>query len=567
MTGSLPGREMGLDARIQNGSETSEKARIHTSGSTDSVLPSLPTTRRSWKYPLIDRTVLDKLDLMQDFFAQEYGHSPERDTTPSQFRWPPLITRIPERPSRPLSIGPDSPAAICESAVHPRPCRFLLPLRVAEQESKARMHIMQLATLARRLNRTLVLPNVGKSKIGACFKWPFSTYYEATSISDPDAADSTLTVTLSGDADVGKESYVDLESFRAWMENNNRQRRDPLKSQLISIAPTLPPSGLRKEAIYANQHVAVHAYSTFGAWERGLPGCFASRFQPLKLETRPVFMSTTSPPKKDAQIIPIGDSIIDAFASISPGASREPPVLVVNWDMRYPVFPALPNSRSLQYSTRMHSLARRYAPKSPYLVIQWRMETVDLHLLHECAHALVDVLARILHDPALAENITTVWFASDYPYPVGSRSRSGARPPAVAAKSGTFRDFEVLHEEAVDILRKAFNEQGELRDWKLTDFIESVELDLKSQNELLQDPGVLGILDKLVSIEAELFVSGSARCSRKRYVSIELSFIRTLIGTALSRSKLSMRGIENGAELENLIGEMWLTYLASKNDE
>ncbi|KAF8910417.1 hypothetical protein CPB84DRAFT_1723503 [Gymnopilus junonius] len=162
----------------------------------------------------------------------------------------------------------------------------------------------------------------------------------------------------------------------------------------------------------------------------------------------------------------------------------------------------------------MHDLAERYAPKDPYLVIHWRMETVDPEILEECAHALVDVLTSILHDHTLAENVTTVWFASDYPYPIARRTATNRRL-AVAAKSGTFRDFEIRHEEAVDVLRSAFDQQGELDGWKLTDFAESIEDVRNVDHDLLADPGVLGILDKLVSIEANLFVGGSSRCARK----------------------------------------------------
>ncbi|KAF8181484.1 hypothetical protein BJ912DRAFT_854680 [Pholiota molesta] len=166
----------------------------------------------------------------------------------------------------------------------------------------------------------------------------------------------------------------------------------------------------------------------------------------------------------------------------------------------------------------MHDLAARHAPKAPYLAVQWRMETVSPELLEDCAHALVDVLSRLLRDFALAENITTVWFASDYPYPVVEHSPSQRRP-AVIAKSGTFRDFGVRHEEAIDILRKAFVKEGELSHWVLTDFAEAIEtnkgVEKGVDSELLQDSGTLGILDKLVSINANLFVSGASRCSRR----------------------------------------------------
>jgi hypothetical protein len=76
-----------------------------------------------------------------------------------------MVTCIPEIP-----LAPD----ICGTL--DTPCGFLLPLRIGEQES---IHLMEILQLAQRLDRILVLPNVGKSHIGpgTCFKSGLATYY------------------------------------------------------------------------------------------------------------------------------------------------------------------------------------------------------------------------------------------------------------------------------------------------------------------------------------------------------------------------------------------------------
>ncbi|KAF8181485.1 hypothetical protein BJ912DRAFT_906817, partial [Pholiota molesta] len=126
---------------------------------------------------------------MQQFYAPEYYRLPAAPPAPTpadHASWPPKVTRIPERPARPppgsTPAAGATADALCPSATHPRPCRFLLPLRIAEQESKARIHLAQLALLARALNRTLVLPNVGRSKVGACFRWDLGAYYDVRSL-------------------------------------------------------------------------------------------------------------------------------------------------------------------------------------------------------------------------------------------------------------------------------------------------------------------------------------------------------------------------------------------------
>ena len=43
------------------------------------------------------------------------------------------------------------------------------------------MHVAQISALARALNRTLVLPNVGRSRVGACARWEFDVYYDVAS--------------------------------------------------------------------------------------------------------------------------------------------------------------------------------------------------------------------------------------------------------------------------------------------------------------------------------------------------------------------------------------------------
>lgn len=125
----------------------------------------------------------------------------------------------------------------------------------------------------------------------------------------------------------------------------------------------------------------------------------------------------------------------------------------------------------------MRNLARKRAPEHPYLAVHWQMETINPKLLCDCAHTLVDVLIRMLHDESLSMNITTIWFASDYPYPIVIQDGS-QHQPAVTAKSGAFKGCEIIH-EAIDILRSAFDKEGDLNGWKLTDFIRTTKTEPK----------------------------------------------------------------------------------------
>ncbi|CAG8567824.1 7975_t:CDS:2, partial [Gigaspora margarita] len=57
-------------------------------------------------------------------------------------------------------------------------CKFVFPYYHPEQETRANIHTRIFTQLARFLNRTIVLTNVGNSRVQACFPYPFDFYYD-----------------------------------------------------------------------------------------------------------------------------------------------------------------------------------------------------------------------------------------------------------------------------------------------------------------------------------------------------------------------------------------------------
>jgi hypothetical protein len=99
-------------------------------------------------------------------------------------------------------------------------CRFLLPVAITEQglfiilstlkclltilnfsESKAQLHFRQLSFLAGKIGRTIVLPNVYNSHLGACLPHPFSFYYDQSWL----------------DENKKHFNYITMEDFKAWL--------------------------------------------------------------------------------------------------------------------------------------------------------------------------------------------------------------------------------------------------------------------------------------------------------------------------------------------------------------
>ncbi|KAJ3506057.1 hypothetical protein NMY22_g17369 [Coprinellus aureogranulatus] len=476
------------------------------------------------RYPTIDRSILAKFGgLDPDGLPGEREIDDDTDTDSSQkdSSSPPLPPLDP-----PTVCGPSYPTA--------RACRFLFPLRMAEQESKARIHFTQVAHLARRLKRILVLPNVGKSRMGACYRYPFETYYDLS----PFFFDGEGAALHEGNTDC--PGYVTLDDFRLWSEALAQENMKPIRSRLLSVTASVSRDILDSaEEPPDDAAFLVHRYPTEVAQESEFPGCFPSKWPQLQLDDTSMYVALEDQ-KPSVVAMEFGEQLASHLRKAESDLPKGKPcavgkgdeqevvglsatqadVLILNWDLRRPVFSPDVSDISLQYSPKLQDLATKLAPPRPYLAIHWRMETVETEALEDCAHSLVATLSSILHDTGhLGSGIKEIWFASDHPYPIAQISTDAE--PLIAgkvAKSGTFKTFGEQHEAAVGILMKAFQEGEELANWKLVDISRSIQIneDISSEEDtLLRDTGVLGVLDKLVATRADLFVSGSRRCSRQ----------------------------------------------------
>ncbi|KAK7006181.1 hypothetical protein R3P38DRAFT_3601854 [Favolaschia claudopus] len=418
------------------------------------------------RVPFVDRSILHRL--------AELETSPDPDEHPYSYvsgpQRPPLVTRIPEVTSR----QPD----ICDS----RPCRFLLPLRIGEQESKARIHFVEILQLAQRLDRILVLPNVGKSRIGACFKFGFESYYDLEKLTQ-DLLPAAVT--------------VKMDVFRRWVNHAHAP-----SAQMVFLSAK---EESQSDVDFFNDDMSIRLYDKADS----LPQC-VSRFSSLRTDAHAQLHIHLMPHTHGH---PINASILDALtrpaiqiAAASSPTSTDPDVLVVSWDLRHRIFPVTLSSPILHYSPRLHALATALAPPSGYVMVHWRMESVPPANLPQCAHALVNTLTRLP-----ASDTRTIWFASDYPQPIHGTAKT---------KSGTFRDVGPLHARAVGIFRDAFAEGGKLAGWEVVELTDetmamaTLEADTEWDAEFLEDAGVRAIVDKIIGVQATLFVSGTPQCSR-----------------------------------------------------
>ncbi|KAI0081017.1 hypothetical protein K474DRAFT_1657201 [Panus rudis PR-1116 ss-1] len=485
-------------------------------------------------------------------------------------RWPPLVTAIPETRLEPDSVfaGLTSSSIDAQFCGGVSPCRILLPLWIGEQESRSRMHLLQVLELATALNRTLVLPNVGRSRIGACGRWEFEVYYDIASFVGPRK-----------DEDRGRVRKVMLmDDFKTWLE----MRPTGPAGQVLFVDEMLMPGGTVKSMPILSGETATLDISyddqPIELEDNRLrkTRCIGTRFRQVRLaETTP--MTIHLPLPEEQRFTTPGEIIAETLRQQEATAlGPTPEVLVLHWDMRHFPYNNLLENIQLDYSSHLHTLARRLLPSNrKYIAVHWRMETVSPALLPDCAEALVDTLFTLLSDPTLAAGINTVWFASDFPWPVSSSAAEDGdaldtdtngdqqglmQIETSARRSNTFRSVSKGHIEAIGILKSAFRKGGPLDGWRLTGISEELDrvrrnmegegkmLVLQEEDDegvLLEDAGILGILDKLAAMNATLFVSGARRCGRVS------SFTKQITD---HRAKLQLRGEHAPANVVDMFG-------------
>ncbi|KAK4047552.1 hypothetical protein OIV83_005339 [Microbotryomycetes sp. JL201] len=553
--------------------------------------------------PVVDRAAIDKLRLLEIHFGADEEQSDEntapvdgvgsrgqaglrqdRQTTEDQGGErqgtrdeadddddddaPPMVVDVPQfikpDPSMPEPLE-RVPASLLDSQVCPekagRPCSFLLAAWLGEQETKAQQHLHQLGMLAMSLNRTLVLPNVSKSRMGTCYANPFDFYYSATSLSD--LGIPTIT----------------HENFVAW----TLQRDPPPTAQVISM--------MSAKSTYPQGAIEIDSASDPNLVPNKPTRNFCLRPPRTRLDFTKRSPLVIYPPegyhKNDNSRRSFGESAVNTLKSqdVAARSSRAfvfddsedllPDVYAFNYELRYPMMsPAvvtafqtdststtnsnevvpLPEFSHFDYSDLWHDLADVIVERlSPFIAIHWRTETLVAQNLVPCATRLVDRLVKLKQQ---YPEISKVYLATDYPIePLLDSAKAESTVAALIPHSGTFaKSVLPQHHEAFRTFIKLFDKQfgrgrGRAQSLELTTFArEQAKLgdevpdsvkdrifpllrkdddemdqsandgnDQQQNNEVdrnvefdvgLIDPGLYGILDKLIVTRSQVFLTG-----------------------------------------------------------
>lgn len=424
-----------------------------------------------------------------------------------------------------------------------------------EQETKAQQHLYQLGLLALALNRTLVLPNVAKSRLGTCYKNPFSFYYSPTSLSDL------------GIPTISQEEFID------WTV-----RRDASPSaQVVTMGN-------------AKSDYSLGAIEIDSAADPGLVPSKPTRNLCLRAPKTRLDFSGHSPlaiyppegyHKSEAGRLGFGEKVITTLRSRkvvskssrlsgstqAKAAAPPPDVLAFNYELRFPILspavssafaaPTLPEPlpfSHFSYADVWNSLGEQLVDRlAPFVAIHWRTETLLPANLAPCGQSLINKLLELKRQYPSLRN---VYLATDYPIESLDPTLGPASQPGeeAVAHSGTFakvvtpqhhtamrrflRDFKKrakgqlrlttfareqaelaaeadsvlppalaqrLVELTTPLLRRPASSDSKARSLALAEPVTASEAILSLAKV---DSGLYGILDKLVAMRAELFVTG-----------------------------------------------------------
>ncbi|GAA5898029.1 hypothetical protein JCM6882_003310 [Rhodosporidiobolus microsporus] len=364
-------------------------------------------------------------------------------------------------------------------------CRFLVPNKIGEQESRAHFHLLQLAALAHSLNRTLVLPHARSSRFATCGNRPFDFLYSFSSFA---AATSPASSVLQAD-------------FERWLDD----RSTPVKTQVLRLATA------REDSPDDGHFVRDASYDS-----NTLKHCFS----PSQLSFTPRSpLMRLEPWKFDGKRLVADLRTLDAEENAD--------VLLLHYDLRGPLFPKV---RSAALSTTGEkSIERAFAYREEWeevadgvlemmgggavVGVHWRTESLEAERLGVCGESLERALLAI---KKAQPDVEAVYLASDFPIESleGSPSRHGApsSPSSVTAHSDTLsKQLTPAHFTAMSSFLTSFSTSSSAASLTLHTFTSLLPSLLRTHPALARysnSPAAHSIVDLLVLERTEVFLAG-----------------------------------------------------------
>ncbi|CAM0137283.1 hypothetical protein VKS41_004995 [Umbelopsis sp. WA50703] len=335
------------------------------------------------------------------------------------------------------------------------------------------MHFRQLAFTAGLVNRTIVLPNVGNSRLGACNEHEFGFYYSHE--------------WLDNNRDHFK--YITLKHFKDWLEERDAVGTKPTSQDII----------LQLEA--TRQHFSDNQVNCWQSWldMQDLP------VRHLDLADR----ESSSGVEIENKIVSFlkGPSEEEVYSNVAVGRNLE--VLSVFYDRRFPFIQNPASQTALTYSDQLTNLARDMADSiSPFLAIHWRTERIEpASNLEKCARTLVHKIQNT------TPSIPNIFLLTDYPHLLNStlaqtyNGTSGSFRPSQISESH-HAAMRYLYEHA-KVTLTTFADPNEVQGLPANWTLLHMPALSTSEGDIVQgDKGVLGIIDKMMAMRGHWFLAG-----------------------------------------------------------
>lgn len=465
--------------------------------------------------PLIDRSFLRRLGF--DEAAMDADLENEQSFRSPEYR-PVAIYDVPESDVsiRPASYFDEETYDTSFCTYHP--CRLLLATLIPDQGTGAQLYFRQIVKLAEQLNRTLVLPNVGKHRMGICYKHAFATYYDVRPLLD--------------DCSLGLQA-VTFGDFARWVAG---RLRSPSAQIVIINSESFPDPDITNSAEFASASEALDKRPDRAKSKHN--NCLGAKAPRLQLHNFPPMVLTRPTSSFGARFqeqnfsAAFSSYVLHALRSPNfamqqhhgagneethhlEGTAMSPDVLAIDWDLRELLFDA--TDLNLDYSPRLMKFAADVFPHTgPFLAVYWHLDSVEPDNLSLCAEALVQALQGLLLDPDLigSSDVRTVWLNDGYHNILQNQT---IHPDANVVRLTPEQD------RAMSILQQAFGQDGRLQRFQFQSMSEVISAMSRDSSDRLPDssvlgePGVLGIVETILSTKANVFVTGAGLCSKSRF--------------------------------------------------
>jgi hypothetical protein len=251
-------------------------------------------------------------------------------------------------------------------------CKFLFVYNQPDEESLANQHMSNFIQLAKELNRTMILTNVGDSRISSCKKFPFNFYYSIKSLLQ----------------EFPHVQFITQENFKKW----TKLRHEKPSTQHIFIARGGKNSSIEIVNPSLDLIQKKHCLNQFE----------------MKFNEDSIFKKIRTGKgfwRLDETRSQFSKFLIENLKEI------DDEIILLNHDIRKPFFSK--NLPRIDYSQRILQEAERIINDlQPFIAISWRLEnTFSSSQLSGCIQRLMETLKKIKN----SLGIENIYFTTDYP--------------------------------------------------------------------------------------------------------------------------------------------------------